>query len=100
MHLTSVIVGPVVTEKAEGKKATARTYTLTVNKDATKIDVKNALRSLYGVEASSVRSMRIRSKTRRIGQSRVFTKRSPSKRMLVTLTEKSPALDLSKMKTA
>lgn len=96
MLLTSVIIGPVVTEKAETKKAASKTYTLLVRDEATKIDVKNALRTLYGVEAAAVRSMHVRGKTRRVGQSRIFTKRRPAKKMIVTLTPKSPALDLTK----
>ncbi len=100
MHFTSVITGPVITEKAEAGKATARTYTMMVRKEATKIDVKNALRALYGVEVASVRSMMIRSKSRKVGQSRIFTKRSAGKKMIVTLTPKSPTLDLAKQKSA
>lgn len=96
MHHTTVIMGPVVTEKAEAGKATARTYSLMVRKEATKIDVKNALRMIYGVDVSSIRSMNVRGKSRKVGQSRIFTKRSAFKKMLVTLSKKSPSLDLAK----
>lgn len=96
MELTSVIIGPVVTEKAETQKAQRRTYSVLVSPKATKIDVKNALRTLYGVDVTSVRVMRVRPKTRALGAGRVFTKRRAAKKMMVTLSEKSGALDLVK----
>ncbi len=100
MQLTSVIVGPVVTEKAEIGKATARTYTLHVRPEATKIDLKNALQKLYGVETASIRVMRVIAKSRAVGAGKVVTKRKRAKKMIVTLTPKSPTLDLTQVKTA
>ncbi len=99
MHLSSVIIGPVVTEKAERLK-TEGTYTLKVNQAATKIDVKNALRKYYDVEVASVRVLRTRPKTRIVGQGTVMEKRHRSKRMIVRLTKKSKALDLTTLRTA
>ncbi len=94
MHLTSVILGPVVTEKAEILKA-SRTYVLRVHAKATKIDVKNALRTFYDVEVAGVRVHNTVPKRRMVGAGKVMEKRHRSKRMLVTLTEKSKALDLA-----
>lgn len=98
MDLSRVIVGPVVTEKAERIKAD-RSYTLKVAPSATKIDVQNALKKHYDVDVVSVRVMRVGSKTRSVGASRTFTKRHPFKKMIVTLAPKSKALDLSQFKT-
>lgn len=95
MDLAHVILGAVVTEKAERLK-TARTYTLTVDQNATKIDVKNALRRFFSVEVTSVRSLRVRPKARAIGAGRILTKRHRSKRMMVTLTPDSKAIDLTR----
>ncbi len=99
MDLSRVIVGPVVTEKAERQKVN-NTYTLRVHPDATKIDVKNALKRFYDLEASSVRVLRTVPKTRLVGQSQVIEKRHREKRMLVTLPPKSKPLDLSTFKTS
>lgn len=55
MDLRHVIVGPIVTEKAERFKASARTHTLRIAPDATKVDVINALRKYYDVDIASVR---------------------------------------------
>ncbi len=94
MDLSSVIIGPVVTEKAERLKL-AQTYVIRVKNDATKIDVKNALRRFYDVEVASVRVLRTVPKTRVVGQGTIMEKRHRQKRMIVRLTKKSKALDLS-----
>jgi len=99
MDLSLIILGPVVTEKTERLKM-SRTYTLKVRQEATKIDVKNALKKFYGVDVASVRVLRMPTKTRAMGQGKVMTKRHPGKRMIATLTEKSPALDFSKFKAS
>ncbi len=94
MHLSSVIIGPVITEKAERLKK-AQTYVIRVKPEATKIDVKNALRRYYDVEVASVRVLRTVPKTRIVGQGTVMEKRHRQKRMIVRLTKKSKALDLA-----
>ncbi|UPA22782.1 50S ribosomal protein L23 [Candidatus Peribacteria bacterium] len=99
MDISRIILGPIVTEKAERMK-TSRNYTLKVWNNATKIDVKAALKKFYNVDVASIRVMRTTTKSRALGAGRVMVKRSPSKRMMVTLTEKSPALDFSKFKAS
>ncbi len=97
MDLSQVIIGPVVTEKAERLKAAGprHTYTMMVHQDATKIDVKNALRRFLDLEVASIRMMRTRPKTRQIGDGRTMEKRHAGKRAFVTLKPKSKPLDLS-----
>ncbi len=96
MDLTSVIVGPVVTEKAERLKAQPRhTYTLIVSPRANKVAVKNALRRFYGVEVESVRILKVQPKTRQLGGGTVMEKRHSAKKAIVTLTPSSKALDLA-----
>lgn len=99
MDLSLLILGPIVTEKTERLKM-ARTYTIKVRNEATKVDVKNALTKFYGVSVASVRVLRTTTKRRATGAGKFMTKRHPSKRMLVTLTEKSSALDFSKFKVS
>ncbi len=98
MDLTRVIVGSLVTEKAERLKAD-RTYSLRVNNNATKIDVKNALKRFYDLDVTSVRVMRVRSKSRLVGAGKTLTKRHAHKKVLVTLAPKSKALDLAQFKS-
>lgn len=96
MELSQVIIGPVVTEKSERQKAAdKRVVTLQVALKATKVDVKNALRKFYDVDATDVRVMRVPRKTRRIGRNQEMEKRHHYKKVMVTLAAKSKALDLT-----
>ncbi len=97
MDLSRIIIGPVTTEKSERQKV-SRTYTLTVHPDATKVDLRNALKKQYDVDVSSVRAMRTTSKHRMLSAGRSMKKRPSTKRMMVTLTKKSPALDLAQFR--
>lgn len=99
MDLSQVIVGPVVTEKAERLKGVNRTYTLRVATKATKIDVINALRKYYDVDARNVRVMRMPSKVRLVGRGKFLTKRKAFKKVMVTLSEKSKPLDVTSIKS-
>lgn len=99
MHLSSVIIGPVVTEKAERLKLEG-TYVIRVRPEATKIDVKSALKKYYDVDVDSVRVLRTVPKTRMVGQGQVMEKRHRQKRMIVTLSKKSKPLDLANFQLA
>ena len=100
MDLSRIILGPVVTEKAERQKTSDRTYTMHVANDATKIDVKNALKKYYDLDATSVRVMRTTSKVRAFGsRGKTLTKRKPYKKVMVTLGEKSKPLDITSFKS-
>lgn len=94
MDLTQVILGSVVTEKAERQKA-SRLYTLKVHPHATKVDIKNALRRHYGVDPQGISIMKVRPKLRLVGRGKSIEKRSAGKRALVQLSKDSKALDLS-----
>ena len=101
MDLSRVIIGPVVTEKAERLKAgdDVHVYTIRVAPEATKIDVKNALRMFYDVDARSVRIVKVQPKSRILSAEVTMEKRHASKKALVTLRAKSKALDLSNFQT-
>lgn len=94
MDLSRVIVGNPVTEKTERLKSD-RTYTVQVDPAATKVEISRALKTYFGVTATSVRVMRVRPKARMIGAGRIFTKRHRSKKALVTLSKDSKPLDLA-----
>jgi ribosomal protein L23 len=101
MDLTHVILGPIVTEKAERLKAQGvkHTYTLRVAPQATKIDIEHALRRFYEVEIDQIRVFWVRPKRRVLGGSRVMEKRHAFKKALVTLSTGSRALDLAAFHT-
>lgn len=98
MDLSHVIIGSLVTEKAERLKA-GKTYTLLVAPKSTKIEVQNALQKFYDVDVASVRTLRTPSKTRQFGRGQTMQKRKPAKKVMVTLTPKSKALDIATFKT-
>lgn len=98
MDITNVIVGSVVTEKAERLKA-ARTYTLRIAQNATKVEVRQALKKLYDVDVERVRVLLVRPKRRLLGSGRVMEKRHRWRKALVTLREGSRALDLASFRT-
>ncbi|TSC97001.1 MAG: 50S ribosomal protein L23 [Candidatus Peregrinibacteria bacterium Greene1014_49] len=95
MDLSRIILGPIVTEKAERLKAAGRTYTIRVAPAATKIEVQKALKEFYNIDTASIRVMRTRGKTRQLGQGKVMEKRHPIKKMMVTLASGSKTLDLT-----
>lgn len=99
MELSSIIIGPVVTEKAERLK-TQGVYMLRVHPHATKIDVKNALRRYYDADVVSIQVHRTVPKTRVIGPGKSMEKRHRTKRVYVRLSKKSKALDLSTLRTS
>ncbi len=99
MDLSRVIIGSIVTEKAERLKAGERhTYTLQVANGATKVDVKKALKEFFDVEPTSVRIVYTQPKTRSLGAG-FMEKRHRGKKALITLPAESKPLDLSTFKT-
>ncbi len=97
MDLSSIILGPVVTEKAERLKASGprHTHTMRVHPAATKIEIKKALEQFYEVSVEQVRIQHVRPKTRKTQDGKTMEKRHASKKALVTLSKKSKALDLA-----
>jgi large subunit ribosomal protein L23 len=97
MDLSRVIIGPVVTEKAERQKVaeTGHVYALKVAPKSTKVDIRNAVERLYGVQVSKVRIVKIQPKTRVFSAHASMEKRHAGKKALVTLKKGSKALDLA-----
>ncbi len=99
MDLSQVITGEVVTEKAENlKKQPKKVVTLSVNGNATKVDIKNALKKFYDLDVTAVRIMRVSPKTRLIARNKEMLKRPRFKKALITLSPKSKGLDLTTFK--
>ncbi len=97
MHLSTIILGTVVTEKAEAAKK-RHVYTLQVRLNATKIDAEHALVRYFDVQVDSIRVLRTNPKVRLVGQGKSIEKRHRSKRMMVTLKKDSKPLDLSQFR--
>jgi large subunit ribosomal protein L23 len=68
MTIHDVLLKPVVTEKGMTNKEKQRTLCFQVNKDANKIEVKQAVEKLFHVEVEAVRTAIFEGKLRRRGR--------------------------------
>jgi large subunit ribosomal protein L23 len=80
-----VIVRPVVTERSTTQAEDSGKYTFIVHRAANKIDIKNAVQSLFEVKVKNVRTANFRGKLRRVGRSEGF--KPAYKKAVVTLVE-------------
>lgn len=53
----SILIKPIVTEKANLQTENSNCYAFVVDKNANKIQIKEAVESTYGVEVAKVRTM-------------------------------------------
>ncbi len=84
---------PVVTEKSTQMQEKG-IYAFWVSSKATKIDVKQAVKELYGADVSAVKMVKVPAKFRAIRKGN-FNKRSETVKAYVTLKNRSK-LDLNK----
>lgn len=89
------IIKAITTEKSSLAQAAGR-YTFLVRKSATKIDVKHAIKVIYGVDVKEVKMMLVPKKTRMLGRGRVWNKRPVYKKAVVSLKE-GKTIDPSKL---
>lgn len=89
-----IVIQPVITEKSS-KGNTEGKYTFLVNKRATKIDIKRALKQMYKVDISDVNIITVKKKTRLSKRGREITKRSQLKKATIT-TKGRKNIDINK----
>ena len=87
MKIYDVIIRPLTTEKSSNMQAAGQ-YVFHVAKDATKIDIKNAVKTIYGADVKEVRTMIQPRKTRLIKRGKEWEKRPIMKKAVVTLKGK------------
>ena len=83
MKLTSVIRRPLVTEKTSNARVNAGILVFEVAPEATKIEVKKAVRALFGSKVASVKTQIMHGKFKR--QGRFVGQRSDWKKAWVKL---------------
>jgi len=83
--LQDVVKRPLITEKAERNREASRAYAFEVHREATKIQVKQAVEKLFNVHVLSVRTSIARGKNKRVGRS--IGRRPNWKKAFVTLKE-------------
>ena len=83
MKITEVIRRPVVTEKTVELREGANTLVFQVAKDATKVEIRNAVEKLFGTKVAEVRTSVAHGKMKR--QGRFVGRRSDWKKAYVRL---------------
>ena len=84
-----IIHKPIITEKMTAISEKLNQYGFIVNKNANKIQIKNAVNELYGVEVESVNTMNFSGKTKSRNTKAGFItgKTNAYKKAIVTLAE-------------
>lgn len=85
MHPYHVIIRPVLSEKSNAVREAQGKYTFIVSRDATKDDVKKAVKALWNVQVEKVHTLLQRGKVKRRGAH--VGKPSLTKKAVVTLVE-------------
>lgn len=80
-----IVLKPLLTEKMEFLKDDSGKYAFVVQKTANKIEIRDAIQSIYNVTVTKVTVMNMRGKKRRIGW--IPGRRSNWKKAIVTLKE-------------
>ena len=89
IHDFSVISTPVITEKSMKLMQEGNKIVLKVAKDATKDEIKAAVKAVFNIDALAVRTLNFQGKVRRTA--RGFGKRSDWKKAYITVPENSLA---------
>lgn len=83
-----IIIKPVISEKTYLQVEQNDTYTFVVAKSASKPEIKDAIEAIFdGVKVSRVNTLNRKGKRVRNRRNNTFSKRSDSKRAIITLSE-------------
>ncbi|MFZ9661702.1 MAG: 50S ribosomal protein L23 [Chitinophagaceae bacterium] len=89
MKLNEILIKPIITEKANALQEKRKTFSFRVARQANKLEIKNAVQSLYGVNVQDVRTVVVPAKNKsRFTKSGFIKGRKPSyKKAYVTVAE-------------
>ena len=90
MNIYSIIKKPHVTEKTSLGSDSTNTVAIVVDRDANKIEIKQAVETLFKVKVDGVRTVNVAGKVKRVGRN--IAKHSNWKKAYVTL-QKGQSLD-------
>jgi large subunit ribosomal protein L23 len=93
MDLHNVLVEPITTEKSTQLQEKAQ-YVFKINKHATKIDVKKAVKLIYGADVAKVTITPTRPKSRYVGRN-VMLKRREGKKAVFSMKD-GKTIDITK----
>lgn len=83
IKLASVLYAPIVSEKSSNAADQNNQFVFKVQKSATKLQIKNAVELMFGVQVAAVRVLNVKGKFKRFG--RTLGKRSDWKKAYVQL---------------
>jgi len=83
-HPRDVIIRPVVSEKSYGAAGDG-VYTFVVAPDANKIEIRNAVQTIFGVKVTNVNTVTRKGKRKRNRRSGIWSARPATKRAVVSL---------------
>ena len=87
MNIYDVIKKPLISEKTTTEKDDKNVVAFVVNSSANKIEIRNAVKTLFNVEVDSVNTVNVAGKVKRAGKH--LGKRSNWKKAYVTLKKGS-----------
>lgn len=90
MNFYDIIIKPVLSEKSYDGIADKR-YVFSVQKNATKTQIKMAVEAIFGVKVDKVNTVRIQGKIKRMG--RTQGRRPDVKKAYVSLTKDSKSIE-------
>ena len=98
MRLYKIIKSPISTEKSSVLEMNNACYTIEVSSDATKIDIKKAIKELYGIDVASVNILNTRAKFKYGKKKGMQYRKRETRKAYVTLRNKKDKLDFSIVK--
>jgi large subunit ribosomal protein L23 len=81
----SIIKKPMITEKGAKLREKHNSYTFQVSPEANKIEIREAIHSIFKVDVEEVRTINVQGKFKRLG--RTSGRRSAWKKAIVTLKQ-------------
>ena len=85
-----IILKPIISEDSMGKMEDKK-YVFKVDKNANKIEIRNAIEKIFDVKVKSVNTMNVKGKVKRMGAH--SGKRSDWKKAIVALPEDSKEIE-------
>ncbi len=85
----SILIKPVITEKATNMSEVANCFTFVVRKNANKVEIKKAVEAAYGVSVEKVRTINVRpDRSQRFTKTGMVTSKTNAvKKAMVQLSE-------------
>ena len=84
-HITDVLRRPVLTEKSMKLMQEENKYTFFVDTKSNKTEIKQAVEAMFGVKVTSVNTMTVHPKKKRVG--RYAGKTAAKKKAIISLAE-------------